>query len=140
MNKSEIARKNFLYYNTFDLILCCLLPLLGVVFSSFFPVGRETPQAAFYSALAGIVLISVVVLCYSVAAVDNKFSLLLLVPLKLVLAGFLLTLGLVALASSAAALDKENSKSERLEHAALGAASAAATAFVFRFIKTRVKH
>lgn len=77
---------------------------------------------------------------YSVAAVDNKFSLLLLIPLKLLLSGVFLLLGIFAIGSFLAALDKEPSRPERLAHAARGAAATAATGFMYHFIKRHIKH
>lgn len=132
---------DFLYCNIADLICCGVFIVLAVCTGIFWVNEQNTfPEEMKYCFLAASCIIGFVVCCYSVAAVDNKFLLLLLILLKLLLAGLFLLLGLFAIGSLLAALDKEQSKSERLAHAARGAAATAASGVVFHFIKRYIKH
>ncbi len=132
---------NFLYYNIADLICSGVFVVLAGCTVIFWANEQKTSVAEVkYCLLIASCIFGLVAARYSVMAVDNKFSLLLLIPLKLLLAGVFLLLGFFAIGSFLAALDKEHSKPERLAHAARGAAATAATGFMYHFIKQYIKH
>lgn len=131
---------NFLYYNIADLILCGVMVVLTACTIFFFMNEEKMGPLVNYCLLAVSCLVGFVLYRYSTAAVDNKWLLLLLIPLKLLLAGVFLILGFIAIGSFCAALDKKQSNAERLGHVARGTASAVATGVIFHFIKRHIKH
>lgn len=142
MNDLQATRKgNFLYYGTGDHICSCLLFLFAIVLSMFFPLEDKKPSpTVLYILAGGTTLFGCAVLYYSAAAIDNLLFLPLFLPLKLLVAGLLIFLTLIAVGSFFAALEKGQSGEQRLASAGKGAAAGGAVTGIYYLMQKWTRH
>lgn len=136
------ARKgNFLYYNIADHVFSCLLFLFAILLSYFFPLGTKGGSPLVMAiAFWGTAVFSVVVICYTLAAIDNLLYLPLFLPIKLILAGLVVVFGIFTIGSLMSAAEKGKSSSERLAAAGKGVASGAASGGIYYLMQQCTKH
>ena len=134
-------RGNFLYYNIADHVFSCLLFLFAIVLSFFFPLGTKG-GSPFVMAITfwGTAVFSVVVICYTLAAIDNLLYLPLFLPVKLILAGLVVVFGILTIGSLMSAAEKGKSGSERLAAAGKGVASGTASGGIYYLMRQCTKH
>ncbi len=131
---------NFLYYGIVDHICCCLLFLFGVIISFYFPFESNPDATVTLTVLfSGASVLMVIVIGYSIAALDNLFYLPLFLPAKLILAGLLVISGVLVLSALSSAAKQGQSGEQRIKAVGGAAVSGASSWGIYYLMKKCTK-